>query len=194
MQIFAIQQNFDKKGFAMSNYRRVYVQGGAYFFTVVLQNRGLNLLCRYIDEFRMAYAKTISCYHLKTIAICVLPEHFHWVVQLQENEKDYSKILSNLKRNFSKNLPQKYKTTNQSRLNKRELGIWQRRFWEHCIRDETDLQRHIYYTYFNPVKHGLVKRVCDWEFSSFHRDVKSGLFAADWGSLIDNEIINLYDE
>ena len=191
----------------MSNYRRVYVQGGTYFFTVVLENRQSDLLCQYINEFRQAYAETFSYYPFETIAICILPDHFHWVVQFPENEKNYSKILNNLKRNFSKRLPEKYKmphcrvsnpahhsSINQSKLHKRELGIWQRRFWEHCIRDDLDLERHIFYTYFNPVKHGYAKRVRDWAYSSFHRDVKLGLFPNNWGDFADDEWTNLYDD
>ena len=92
----------------MSNYRRLYIQGGAYFFTVVLENRQSDLLYQYIDEFRQAYAETKSFYPFETIAICILPDHFHWVVQLPENEQNYSKILNNLKRNFSKRLTEKY--------------------------------------------------------------------------------------
>ena len=178
----------------MSNYRRVYVQGGTYFFTVVLENRQSDLLCRYIDDFRQAYAKTKYFYPFETIAICILPDHFHFVMQLYENDKNYSKILNSIKHNFSKRLPEKYKHPNQSKLNRRENGIWQRRFWEHLIRDETDLERHINYVYSNPVKHGLVKRVVDWQYSSFHRDVKQGLFPSDWGNFIDDTMLNLYDD
>ena len=178
----------------MSNYRRVYVQGGTYFFTVVLENRQSDLLCRYIDDFRQAYAETKYFYPFETIAICILPDHFHFVMQLYENDKNYSKILNSIKHNFSKRLPEKYKHPNQSKLNRRENGIWQRRFWEHLIRDETDLEKHINYVYFNPVKHGLVKRVVDWQYSSFHRDVKQGLFPSDWGNFIDDTMLNLYDD
>ena len=191
----------------MSNYRRVYIAGGTYFFTIVLENRQSDLLCRYIDDFRQAYAETKSFYPFKTVAICVLPEHFHLIMQLPELDKNYSKIIKSIKHNFSKRLSEKYKTPtcrvgipahhlypSKSKLNKRELGIWQRRFWEHCIRDELDLERHIHYVYFNPVKHGYVKRVCDWQYSSFHRDVKQGFFPADWGDFVDDTSRNLYQD
>ena len=176
----------------MSNYRRVFVEGGTYFFTVVLENRQSDLLCQYIHEFRQAYAETLSFYTFETIAICVLPDHFHWVVKLSENEKNYPKILHALKYNFTKRLPENYKNPNQSKMDKQEFGVWQRRYWEHCVRDDLDLERHVFYTYFNPVKHGLVKSVKDWAFSSFHRDVKLGLLPLDWGDFSDNEWKNLY--
>ena len=69
----------------------------------------------------------------------------------------------------------------QSRMEKGERGIWQRRYWEHTLRDETDLARHIDYIHFNPVKHGHVTRVRDWPHSSFHRMVKLGIYPEDWG-------------
>ena len=178
----------------MSNYRRYFTKGGVYFFTVVLENRRLNLLSQYIQEFRQAYIETLSFYSFETIAICVLPDHFHLIIQLDENKQDYPKILNALKYNFSKRLPEKYKNPNDSQYNKRETGVWQRRYWEHLIRDELDLERHIYYTYFNPVKHGLVKQVCDWEYSSFHRDVKNGLYPVNWGGCVDDKTVHLYDE
>ena len=167
----------------MSNYRRVFVKGGTYFFTVVLNDRQSDLLCRYIDEFRQAYAETSSFYSFETVAICVLPDHFHWVVRLPENEQNYPKILHAVKYNFSKRLP---KCSQKS--------IWQRRYWEHCVRDETDLENHINYVYFNPVKHGLVKQVKNWAFSSFHRDVKLGLLPIDWGDCANDEWQELYHD
>ncbi|WP_455709088.1 REP-associated tyrosine transposase [Exercitatus varius] len=75
-----------------------------------------------------------------------------------------------------------------SQLKKRESGIWQRRFWEHLIRDDRDLNNHIDYIYYNPVKHGYVTKVSDWEYSSFHRDVRLGLLDEDWGGDICHEI------
>ena len=178
----------------MPNYRRNFTYGGIYFFTVVLENRKLKLLYKYIQEFRQAYAETLSFYSFKTIAICILPDHFHFIIQLPENEKNYSKIINSIKYNFSIRLPEKYRNPNQSKLDKCETGIWQRRYWEHLIRDELDLERHINYIYFNPVKHKYVKRVRDWEYSSFHRDVKQGFYSIDWGNMVDDLSIRLYDD
>ena len=67
-----------------------------------------------------------------------------------------------------------------SKVAKGERGLWQRRYWEHMIRDGADYVRHVEYCWFNPVKHGLVARVCDWPHSSFHRDVQRGLVPDDW--------------
>ena len=70
---------------------------------------------------------------------------------------------------------------------KKELTIWQRRFWEHCIRDEIDFVHHVDYIHYNPVKHGLVSAPKDWEYSSFHRYVMDGIYDVEWGA--DREII-----
>jgi len=80
---------------------------------------------------------------------------------------------------FSKSIP-KTERLSKVRRARGERGIWQRRFWEHLIRDDEDYGRHVEYCYINPVKHGLVARVRDWPFSSFHRDVAAGLFPQDW--------------
>jgi putative transposase len=71
-----------------------------------------------------------------------------------------------------------------SKIARRERGIWQRRYWEHAIRDDADLERHVDYIHFNPVKHGHVSRVCDWPHSSFHRYVARGVLPLDWGGRV----------
>ena len=81
----------------------------------------------------------------------------------------------------------------RSKVAQREKGIWQRRYWEHVIRDDADLSRHVDYIHFNPVKHGLVSRVCDWPNSSFHRYVKGGLLSIDWGG-DSHDIVGLFGE
>lgn len=171
----------------MSNYHRVKVNGGTYFFTIALQDRSKDYLVRYIDILRYSYQETKACYPIETVAICILPEHIHWLMHLPEDNVDYSVVISHFKRLFSKNLPMECRNPNISQAKKRELGIWQRRFWEHFIRDEQDLKNHMDYIYFNPVKHGYVNRVQDWAFSSFHQDVKKGLYPKDWGN--NDEII-----
>lgn len=168
----------------MSNYRRDYVNGGTYFITVALQNRNCDWLVRHIDALRDAFRETMSHYPFEIIAITVLPEHFHLILRLPENTHDYSRIIQLIKINFTKRLPPHYRAPNPSKQRKREAGIWQRRFWEHRIRDERDLNQHIDYTYFNPVKHGYVVHAKDWLYSSFHRDVKRGLFEMNWGGVL----------
>ena len=178
----------------MPNYRRDHTKGGTYFITAVLQDRRCDWLTRHIAAFRTAWRETAARYPYKTIAITILPEHFHAVLQLPEDDDNYSMRISALKSAFSRSLPAHYRNPNPSQQRKEEAGIWQRRFWEHRIRDEHDLQRHVFYTYYNPVKHGYVRRVIDWPYSSFHRDVQRGLFPPDWGGEIEPGIRNLYPE
>lgn len=170
----------------MSNYRRDFTCGGTYFFTVVLENRESGLLIKHIDDFRAAFAETLQFCPFETNAICILPDHFHLMMTLPENDDDYSRRLKSIKYNFSKRLAEKYKNPNSSKQAKRESGIWQRRFWEHLIRDDDDYAKHMDYIYYNPVKHGYVLSVKDWVFSSFHRDVEKGIYPIDWGENIDH--------
>ncbi|MDP0298818.1 transposase [Glaesserella parasuis] len=176
----------------MSNYRRNFTQGGIYFFTIVLQDRTSDLLVRYIDEFRCAYKETVEKYSFETIAITILPDHLHLILQLPENDDDYSIRLKFLKTRFTQKIPKEHRNPNFSREKRNEAGIWQRRFWEHYIRDEEDLEKYIAYTYYNPVKHNYVKNVSDWAYSSFHKDVQNGKFPMDWGSDVKNDMLSLY--
>jgi putative transposase len=98
---------------------------------------------------------------------------------LPEGDADFSTRWSLIKSNFSRGLDLKPRSASKAR--KREKGIWQRRYWEHAIRDDSDFERHVDYVHFNPVKHGQVTRVADWPHSSFHRYVERGLLSADWG-------------
>ncbi|MGX2969080.1 REP-associated tyrosine transposase [Ursidibacter sp. B-7004-1] len=178
----------------MSNYRRDFAQGGTYFFTVVLQDRTKDYLVSHIDLFRFAYKKTLERYPFKTIAICILPDHFHLIMKLPDGDDNFSARIAYLKTVFSQSLPDHYREQRSSQLKRREAGIWQRRFWEHLIRNEKDLANHIDYIYYNPVKHQYVNCVKDWLFSSFHRDVKAKLYPIDWGNSVDMKIRNLYKE
>jgi putative transposase len=164
----------------MPNYRRSFVPGGCYFFTVALADRHSSLLIDEIVRLRQAYATTQLALPFTTLAICVLPEHLHAVWTLPAHDSDYPQRWSLLKSSFSHGLPRATRLS-QSQRQKRETGLWQRRYWEHQIRDEDDLQRHLNYLHYNPVKHGLVERVRDWPYSSFHRHVRQGLLPADWG-------------
>jgi putative transposase len=118
-------------------------------------------------------------------AICLLPEHLHCIWTLPEDDADYSTRWKEIKRLFTHDYLETVgpgEQRNASRVKREEAAIWQRRFWEHMLRDETDLNNHLDYIHYNPVKHGLVKRVCDWEWSSFHRYVRMGLYASNWGA------------
>jgi len=171
----------------MTNYRRNYIQGGYYFFTVVLNDRKSGLLLTYIDKLREAFSEVKKHHAFEIVAVVVLPEHLHCILRLPEGDDDFSLRLRLIKSNFSRKLP-KLERISVSRKTKQERGIWQRRFWEHSLRDEADLKRHIEYMYFNPVKHGLAGCVADWEHSSFHRDVERGLFSNSWAGNCDDFI------
>ena len=150
-----------------------------FFFTVVLGDRSGKLLIEEIDRLRKAYRIVQERRPFETIAICILPDHIHAVWTLPEFDSDFATRWSLIKSGFSRGIDAK--PGSQSQVSKREKGIWQRRYWEHAIRDDADLERHIDYIHFNPVKHGHVRRVADWPYSSFHRFVERGLLAADWG-------------
>jgi putative transposase len=164
----------------MSQYRRAKIEGGWFFFTVTLADRSSDLLVRHIERLRKAYSAALRRDPFETIAICVLPDHLHAIWALPPDEADFSRRWSLIKHDFSCDLPSDPRRS-QSKIAKREKGIWQRRFWEHAIRDEGDLSRHVDYIHFNPVKHRLVSRACDWPHSSFHRYVARGFLPLDWG-------------
>jgi len=164
---------------AMSNYRRVRVPGGTYFFTVNLLERRRRLLVEHIDILRMAFRVTQGRLPFENIAVVVLPDHLHCVWRLPEGDDDYSNRWSQIKSQFSRRLElDEYRSKLRSK--KRERGVWQRRFWEHSIVDADDLNHHVNYVYINPLKHGYVTKVCDWPYSSFHRDVRRGIYPEDW--------------
>src|SRR6202012_2556477 len=112
------------------------------------------------------------------IAICILPDHIHALWSLPEDDRDFSTRWNLIKGGFSRGLDAQPRWS--SKFVRREKGIWLRRYWEHAIRDEADLERHVDYIHLNPVKHGYVSRVADWQHSSFHRFVERGLLDADW--------------
>lgn len=163
----------------MPNYRRVFVPGGCWFFTANLLDRRSSLLIDNIDALRNAAHRTQTNYPFHIDAMVVLPEHIHAVWTLPEDDADFSVRWRLIKSYFAKSIP-KNEHLSPVRQARNERGIWQRRFWEHMIRDEGDYARHVEYCYINPVKHGHVNRVQDWLFSSFHRDVREGIFPADW--------------
>ncbi|MGI9410423.1 MAG: REP-associated tyrosine transposase [Hyphomicrobiaceae bacterium] len=164
----------------MPNYVRPSITGASWFFTVNLVDRRSRLLIEHIDTLRHATTKVKCSRPFEIDAIVVLPDHLHAVWTLPEGDADFSTHWRLIKSYFSRAMPT-IDQPSQSRLARAERGIWQRRFWEHAIRDERDYQRHVAYCYFNPVKHGHVARVRDWPYSSFHRDVRIGLLPQDWG-------------
>lgn len=163
----------------MPNYRRAFVPGGCWFFTVNLLERRNTLLTDHIDALREATQRTRSKLPFEIDAFVVLPDHLHAIWTLPPNDSDFSTRWRLIKSGFAKSIP-KQELLSKVRKDRGERGIWQRRFWEHLIRDDEDYRRHVEYCYINPVKHDLVTRVRDWPYSSFHRDVRAGIFSEDW--------------
>lgn len=150
----------------MSNYRRHYIPGGSWFFTVNLKNRQSDVFIRHVDVLRKAtsFVKQRKPFHID--AWVILPDHMHCIWTLPANDSDFSGRWRDLKKMFTRS------------LNRGE--VWQPRFWEHTLRDEEDMRRHRDYININPVKHGWVARVRDWPYSTFHRDVRDGIYSPDW--------------
>jgi putative transposase len=171
------------------HYRRANTPGATYFFAVVTyQRQKLFHTPETIAYLRQAF-RTVKANHPFTIeAIAVLPDHLHCIWTLPPNDADFSRRWRLIKSTFSRVCPGSYKQCrNNSRLHKQEQAIWQRRFWEHQIRDERDLNQHIDYIHYNPVHHGLVESPKDWQYSSFHQYVKRGEYDIDWG--MENRIV-----
>ena len=160
--------------------------GGTYFFTVNLHDRRRDLLVSHIDVLRRATTDVRRRAPFHIDAWVVLPEHMHCVWTLPPGDDDFSNRWRELKKAFSKAIaPIERRDVVRERRNER--GIWQRRFWEHTIHDDADYTAHLDYVHFNPVKHGLVTRVADWPYSSFHRAVSDGLYPVDWGVGVDGQ-------
>ena len=164
----------------MSRYRRSWVCGGTYFFTVNILERDRTLLVDHIGVLRDAVKWVKEKRPFTIDAWVTLPDHIHAVWTMPENDCDYSSRWRDIKKRFSIAVP-KTEYLSKNRVARRERGIWQRRFWEHTIKNEQDYRHHIDYTYLNPVKHGLVQRPIDWPYSTFHRDVKLGIYSSYWG-------------
>jgi putative transposase len=163
----------------MPDYRRNRVSGGTYFFTVNLNDRGADLLITEIQTLRTAVRKTRATRPFHIDAWVVLPDHMHCLWTLPAGDDDFSGRWRAIKKLFSRSLPA-VEARSAVRVRRGERGIWQRRFWEHTIRDENDYAAHMDYIHFNPVKHGLIQHPAEWEFSSFHRCVALGLYPAAW--------------
>lgn len=172
----------------MTNYRRAKFEGGFYFFTVVTYKRRKFLTSSLARRcLRQSFQAIRQKRHFDIVAICLLPDHLHCIWKLPDGDCDFSYRWSAIKSQFtSKFLGAKSSEISQSlsREKKRERGIWQRRFWEHQIRDEKDLQEHLDYIHYNPVKHKLVKELEDWPWSTYHKYVHDGIYLQkDWEDL-----------
>jgi putative transposase len=135
---------------------------------------------RHIDHLRLAFRSAMKRHPFSLDAIVVLPDHLHALWTLPAGDHDFATRGMLIKGHFSRHMPV-LDTRNASRRRKGERGIWQRRYWEHQIRDERDYQRHADYIHYNPVKHGYVPGPMDWPYSSIHRYVRLGVYGFDWG-------------
>ena len=172
----------------MTEYRRPRIPGANWFFTVNLaQRHGNHLLLDHIDRLRQVIHRVKSVHPFAIDAIVVLPDHLHCIWTLPEGDSDYAMRWGLIKAGFSRGLAAGERRS-ESRLKRGERGIWQRRFWEHLIRNERDLQRHVDYIHWNPVKHGWSERAADWPHSSFHAFVRRGFYGNDWAGPPDEAI------
>ena len=177
----------------MSRYRRAITTGASYFFTVVTYRRQ-RILC---DEpirnaLRVAIEKVRASHPFEINAWVLLPDHLHCVWTLPEGDADFSSRWMKIKRSVSLACGEEYRRDDwvtQSKLKHRESTLWQRRFWEHQIRDTEDFARHVDYIHFNPVKHGQVQRVVDWPYSTFHRYARNGIYVPDWAGVKNCDVM-----
>ena len=164
-------------------YRRAFVPGGSYFFTVVTEQRQKIFSdSNNIETLRQAFKNVMKKYPFTIDAAVILPEHLHFVWTLPPNDVDFSTRWRLIKTWFTKHC--KYKSVikfNNSQIKRGEKTIWQHRYWEHLLRDGLDFEQHINYIHYNPVKHGYVSRAIDWKHSSFHKYVEQGIISSNWG-------------
>ena len=169
----------------MSDYRRYFVPGGTFYFTVVTYARRPILTTNHGRRFlRNAITSVKKRHPFLLVANVLLPDHWHLIMQLPPNDDRYSLRIKQIKTEFTEQwleagLPEAKVTKSQQERGER--GIWQPRFWEHTVRDDEDLARCADYIHWNPRKHQLVDRVRDWEWSSFHRFVELGQYDINWG-------------
>jgi len=161
-------------------YRRATAAGGRFFFTVNLADRESDLLVQHVDILRDIVRKVRDKHPFTITAMVVLPEHLHAIWTLPPGDSDYPIRWSLIKAGFSRRMAPD-KSTSPSRALKRERTIWQRRYWEHQIRNEEDLAHHVDYIHYNPVKHGWADSPVAWHHSSIHQYIARGELAADWG-------------
>jgi putative transposase len=161
-------------------YRRARETGATYFFTLNLAERKHTILTDSADILRATMQEVQQRYPFRIDALVILPDHLHAVWTLPPGDADFPTRWMLIKSGFSRRIAPGERR-NVSRISKGERGIWQRRYWEHLIRDEEDHARHVDYIHYNPVKHGYVKRAADWKYSSIHRYIKAGTLPRDWG-------------
>jgi putative transposase len=165
-------------------YRRARFKGGTYFFTVVTFKRQQILTeSANVEILRETFRHVMNNHSFSINAFVLPPDHLHCIWTLPQDDDDFSKRWRLIKSYFTRKVDSRFKQIPfQSRRKKLEQAVWQRRFWEHLIRDEKDMLKHVEYIHYNPVKHGLVAAPRDWIYSSFHSYVKKGTYSLDWGA------------
>ena len=172
----------------MTEYHRTYVSGATWFFTVNLaQRKGNHLLVNHLDKLRQAFRYIKRKHPYRMDAVVILPDHLHCIWTLPPGDSNYSTRWNLLKGHFSRTVD-RGEQISESRQKRRERGVWQRRFWEHMVRDQRDFNRHVDYIHWNPVKHGWVKQVTDWPYSSFHEYVVRGIYDENWGCTRESDV------
>lgn len=166
----------------MSSYRRAYLPGGIYFFTVVTFHRVPFFTDEHrVEILRQAFRKVMATRPFEIDAMVILSDHLHCIWRMPEGDADYSSRWREIKKAVSRQI-------NTATNARNERMVWQRRFWEHAIRDEEDWRRHVDYIHYNPVKHGLASHPGDWVWSSFGNAVNKGWYEPSWG---DRELVTL---
>ncbi|MFB2879358.1 REP-associated tyrosine transposase [Floridanema aerugineum] len=178
----------------MPNYKRLTIANGTYFFTQVTYQRR-NWLCSEIarQTLRTAINNVRQKYPFIIDALVLLPNHIHCIWTLPSGDSDYATRWRLIKTFVTKHCAKELEIDSQvstSRQKRQEGNLWQRRFWEHLIRDDLDFANHCDYIHYNPVKHGLCKAAKEWPYSSFHRFVADGIYSEDWGVDIIPDIPN----
>ncbi len=167
----------------MPNYHRYYRKGAQYFFTVVMAERNRNILLPNIEHLKSAIRAVKVQHPFEIVAWVVLPDHMHCIWQLPDGDADFSRRWRLIKTAFSKKIP-KEEYIRPSLQKRGARQIWQKRFWEHHIRDEQDWQRHMDYIHYNPVKHGHAASANEWPHSTFYYWVKQGYYDENWAAAV----------
>ena len=164
-------------------YRRAFVLGGTFFFTLITCNRQkIFTEENEVSVLREAFRYVLKRHPFRIEAFVLLPDHLHTIWTLPDGDSNYPMCWSLIKSHFTRNWDRKLGVTNPSRKNKGEQSVWQRRYWEHNIRNEDDFIQHVEYIHYNPVKHGLIDAPIDWKYSSFHTFIRRGDYSPDWGA------------
>ncbi|MBR1142087.1 REP-associated tyrosine transposase [Bradyrhizobium sp. AUGA SZCCT0431] len=163
----------------MVRYRRNFIPGGTFFFTLTLDDRRSSALVDHVASLRAAFRETRSERPFSIDAIVILPDHLHTILTLPPDDADFSNRLRRIKGRFTRSIVAAGVPVSSD--HRGEYSLWQKRFWEHTIRDDRDFERCVDYIHYNPVKHRLVATPSEWPFSSLHRYIRTGILAPDWG-------------